>query len=124
MAALGVVWDLIAADSATKLADLQVVLVSVDPARDTEEVLADYVTKFNPAFIGLRGDMDKVNALAKPLGIYQKHVHDAAHAGHYDVKHSPAVLLVGPGGNVRKLFTPPLDPDAMAAALKTLQVGR
>lgn len=54
-----------------KLQDqIQLVFVSTDPKRDTDAVLSDYVSRFSPNFVGLRGDIEKVLAFAKPLHIY------------------------------------------------------
>lgn len=48
---------------------VDVVLVTTDPARDTESVLATYLTHFDPDFIGLTGDLDTIVDVAKPLGV-------------------------------------------------------
>lgn len=48
---------------------VDVVLVTTDPARDTEPVLETYLTHFDPRFIGLTGDLDTIVDVAKPLGV-------------------------------------------------------
>lgn len=48
---------------------VDVVLVTTDPARDTEEVLATYLEHFDPDFVGLTGDLDTITGVAKPLGV-------------------------------------------------------
>lgn len=49
---------------------VDVVLVTTDPARDTEAVLKQYLAHFDPGFIGLNGDLDTVAAIGKPLAVY------------------------------------------------------
>ena len=48
---------------------VDVVLVTTDPARDTEAVLKTYLTHFDPTFVGLTGDLDTIVDVAKPLGV-------------------------------------------------------
>lgn len=120
LGALAQVWQNV--EGQVRNLPLQVVLVSVDPDRDSPQVLAEYLQRFNPKFIGLRGDMAAINRLAKPLGIYSERQVHPEHAGHIEVKHSPAVLLVDPNLQVHTLFTPPLDIIAMTNVIKTVEV--
>ena len=50
--------------------NLQVVFVSVDPERDSVELLAEYIPYFHESFIGLTGEPDQVELLTKSLGVY------------------------------------------------------
>ena len=86
--------------------EVQFVMVSVDPERDTAKLLAAYVTHFNPAFVGVTGSVAQVARLADSVGAeYQKQ--PPAAEGHYVVDHSTSVLLVNPEGQVRGVFAPP-----------------
>ena len=49
-------------------ARVQVLFASLDPARDTQELLAQYVPQFNPSFVGLRGDEATTAAMARSSG--------------------------------------------------------
>ncbi|WP_035799089.1 SCO family protein [Kitasatospora mediocidica] len=66
MGDIGVAMQKLPADEQKKI---DVVFVSTDPARDTPKVLRTWLDSFNTSFIGLTGDLDKVKAAAKSLGI-------------------------------------------------------
>ena len=83
----------------------RIVLVSVDPERDTPELMGKYVSYFGDGNLGLTGSLDELNRLTSALGIYfQKQPGDAEN---YAVDHSAAVLLFNPEGNLHALFTGP-----------------
>lgn len=78
---------------------LQVVFVSVDPERDTREVLASYVPHFNPAFVGLSGTPQQVAGVMKQYRVVAQKVPQAG--GGYSVDHSAGSYLIDPEGQVR-----------------------
>ena len=89
------------------LADTQVVLVTVDPARDTVEKLAEYVPYFNPEFVGLTGDYIDIKRLASQLNIAMA---KAPNQGEdYSVDHSAYVALINPRGHYHGFFKPPFE---------------
>lgn len=98
----------------------QVVLVSVDPKRDTAEQLGEYVTYFNPKFLGVRGEREQLDRLTRAVGVL--YVHNAPDEnGSYTVDHSAAVLLLDPKARWTGLFSKvPHDPKALAADLVAL----
>lgn len=78
---------------------LQVLFVTVDPERDTREVLQRYVPSFNPAFLGLYGDAAATAAAAKEFKIfYQK---QPLPAGGYSVDHSAGTYILDQRGRLR-----------------------
>jgi protein SCO1/2 len=87
-------------------ADVQVMMVTVDPARDTADKLARYVSNFNPAFIGLRTDDEaELDALLADFGAYRElETPSADDPGNYLVSHTATVYLVD-GSNVREIFS-------------------
>lgn len=86
--------------------DVQFIMVSVDPGRDTPKLLSAYVPQFNPEFIGVTGDAAVIAQLASSVGaVYEKHA--ANSAGYYLVDHSSAVLLVNPQGRLQGVFALP-----------------
>jgi protein SCO1/2 len=91
----------------------QVVLVSVDPKRDTPEHLAAYVKAFSPTFIGVTGDPDTIDELARAMGVAVA-IRESGGGG-YSVEHSAAVFLVGPDATIRALFSRPRDAALLAA---------
>jgi protein SCO1 len=78
---------------------LQVIFVSVDPERDTRDVLASYVPHFNPAFIGMNGTPQQVAKVMKLYRIVAQKVPQAG--GGYSVDHSAGSYLLDPQGRVR-----------------------
>jgi protein SCO1/2 len=88
-------------------------LVSVDPARDTPQVMKDYVTYFDPAFRGLTGEPEQVAELAKAVGaIY--FVPPGQSSESYVVSHSSNVTLIDPQGRLHAVFTSPHTPQQLA----------
>ncbi len=77
---------------------VRVVFVSLDPARDTPNVLRTYLDAFIPNAIGLRGPLSDVAASAQQWGVTWRRV-NAAH-GAYWIDHTAAVTLVGPDGRL------------------------
>jgi len=91
----------------------QVVMVSVDPARDTTERLAAYVPYFNPDFIGATGADEELVKLTRELGIiYVIREPDPGGSG-YLVDHSTAILLINPQGKLQAVFGQPHNPSYM-----------
>ncbi|MDH3640112.1 MAG: SCO family protein [Gammaproteobacteria bacterium] len=84
----------------------QVVFVSVDPSRDTPASLAQYVSYFNPRFLGLTGEMRAIQTLTDQLGILHMRVEQEDGNG-YLIDHSASVLLVGPDAVLRAIFSAP-----------------
>jgi len=90
--------------------DLQVIMLSVDPNRDTVEILNQYVNYFNEDFIGLTGDLGTIADLAAQLNIAFDIINPDNAADDYDVAHSANIVLVNPAGNYQGFFRPPFDP--------------
>lgn len=91
----------------------QTVFFSVDPERDTPELLEKYLPYFHPDFIGVTGDPQHVLLLTRQLGImYGKAPGD--NADDYLVDHSASIILLDPDGNFLALFGIPHDPGLIA----------
>jgi protein SCO1/2 len=96
------------------LAAMQVYFVSVDPERDKPEILAAYVTYFNPAFIGATAALEKLTPLTRSLGIAHDIRNKSEASTDYDVDHSSAIVLINPQAEFAGLFGAPHDALAMA----------
>lgn len=78
---------------------VQVLFVTVDPERDTAQVLQQYVPSFNPAFLGLHGDADATARAAKEFKVfYQK---QPVKGGSYSVDHSAGTFILDREGKLR-----------------------
>jgi len=83
---------------------VQVIFITVDPERDTKEVLGKYVSFFDPHFLGLTGTPDQIAEVAKNYGVfYQKS--NIKSAREYTVDHSATVFAVDSKGNLRLVYS-------------------
>lgn len=81
---------------------VQGLFVTVDPARDTAEVLSKYVPAFHPAFLGLRGTPEETARTANEWKVYfQANKPEGADEGRYLVDHTSAIFVVDTGGAPR-----------------------
>lgn len=86
-----------------KAADVQVIMITVDPARDTPEALEEYVTHFHPTFIGLTGDEATINQVATLYGVVYQQAEGSEGTG-YTIDHTSTVLLVDRQGYLKLLL--------------------
>jgi protein SCO1/2 len=105
------------ARKAAQMSDLRVLLISVDPARDTPEVLERYVHAFDPAFRGATGPQATIDAVAKDFGVAVQKVE--LPGGDYTMDHSAAVFLLDDAARIAAIFTAPIEAPALAADLRT-----
>ena len=101
---------------------LQTVFVTIDPERDTAEILKAYVANFGPGVTALRGNAEQTAAAAKEFKVFYAKVAGKS-PGSYSMDHSAASFVFDPSGRVR-LFVPyGGDPKVLAADIKTLAAG-
>jgi protein SCO1/2 len=93
------------------------VLITIDPERDTPAALADYVSRFHPAMVGLTGSPEQVAAAARAYRVFYAKV-QRPDMTEYTMDHSSFIYLVGPDGRVRALFRPQTAPEAIADAVR------
>ncbi len=99
--------------------DTRVVMVSVDPARDTVEQLARYVPFFNPDFIGVTGDFLDIHRFATALNTPFRKV--PGQGDDYLVDHSANVALINPRGDYHGFFKAPLDLGKMELTYRSVR---
>lgn len=97
----------------------QVLFVSLDPERDTPEILRRYLASFDQRFIGASGSWQTLERLTEDLGIsVRKPLHTASRVDY--TSYAGSLVLIGPDGDVRAEFLPPFDPLLLTAEyLKT-----
>lgn len=98
--------------------DVDFVFVSVDPERDTPEVLRKYVATFDPSFIGVAGDATTLESVGKEYGLYYKLRKDEASGGNYPVDHTSLSYVIDPEGRLVAMYPTGLAPEDIAADLK------
>ncbi len=101
----------------------RVMLLSVDPERDTPARLKQYLAQFDPAFVGLTGDPVVLRSLRTQLGLIAEKSEGAAADG-YTVDHSASLVLINPRGEVAGYLSPPFDVAAIADDLRQLAGAR
>ena len=95
------------------------VFITVDPERDSRENIGDYVSKFDPSFIGLTGTLEELAPVwegyfvTRELGEAGENDHEDDLLG-YEVGHSARVYVIDPEGNLHLLFSDGMDSSAMA----------
>jgi len=100
----------------------RIVLVSVDPERDTPEKMREYLSVFGEGHVGLTGELDELRKLTADLGIYfEKRESDGEN---YAVDHSAVVLVIDPQGRFHALFGAPHDAASFTGDLPLIMASR
>ena len=99
--------------------DVQVLFVTVDPARDTQEVLASFVPSFDKRFIGLRGSLQETAETLGNFKIFYAKV-DSKTKGDYTIDHSAGMYAFDKNGKIRLYLSYGQKPEEIASDLKKL----
>ncbi len=97
---------------------VQPLFISVDPDRDTPEVLKEYVTLFHPQMIGLSGTAENIAKAAKSYRAFYAKAKESENDDDYLVDHSATTYLMGPTGDFLTTFSHGSDPEIVAKGLK------
>ncbi|HZX15334.1 MAG TPA: SCO family protein [Pseudomonas sp.] len=100
------------------LAKLRIVLVTVDPNRDTPEQLKKYLDYFDAGFIGLTGEQATLQKLANGVSI--PYIPADTSKENYTVDHSGNLVIIGPDGKQRGFIRAPINNAKLAAQLPGL----
>lgn len=98
--------------------DIRAYFVTVDPERDTAEIMNTYVSNVSDRITGITGDPDKVRAMAKAFGIYLKKVE--TEGGDYTMDHTASIILLDSKGDFFGTIAYEENPTAALAKLKRL----
>lgn len=102
---------------------LQAVFISLDPERDTPEVLKAYMGNFDPSFLALRPTLEQLPELARHFKIFYKK-NEGKTAGSYTLDHSAGSYVFDPQGRVRLYTRQGSGAAALTADLKLLLAGK
>lgn len=98
---------------------VQVLFVTVDPERDTQPLLAQYVPAFNPSFVGLYGTAEQTAAVAREFKVtYEKAA--SSDASFYSVNHSSQLFVIDAQGRPRLIYTSANSVDSLVADTRRL----
>jgi len=82
---------------------VQVIFISVDPERDTPELLNRYLAAFDPSFVGLTGEPDVISATAKAYGVFYQKEYNESGTG-YLVTHSALTYAIDKRGQLVRIY--------------------
>ena len=117
---LSAVHGLLVDESGKVPEDMQVVFISVDPARDTPEKLAEYVPYFNKEFIGVTADKTEIDKLTRQFGAGYI-IEDKNADGGYNVAHTSAIFLIDPYGRLVANFSQPHQASTITSQYKKIR---
>lgn len=102
---------------------VQVLFITVDPERDTQELLSYYMAAFNPSFIGLYGDMQRTAQVAKDFRIFYTKSGDTS-GMNYTIDHSAGTYVYDPQGRLRLYVKYGDSPENLASDIRLLLAGQ
>ncbi len=95
------------------------IFITIDPERDSPEVLKQYISNFNPRFVALTGSPEEIATVAKEYRVYYAKAKGWEKAGdNYLMDHSSIIYLIGPDGKFMKHFTYTTDVVQFVKSLK------
>ncbi len=102
-----------------KASEVQVIFITLDPSRDTPEVLKKFIPTFNGSFIGLTGSEDDINKVTSQFKIFYQKVNDGSKAG-YTIDHSAGLYVIDKSGSIKLHIRNSQTPEDMASDLARL----
>ena len=100
-----------------KAEDVQLIMVSLDPQRDTPEKLEQYVAHFNPTFIGITGTQEQVDTVTSLYGIFYEKK-EGSEATSYLIDHTATLMVIDREGYLKLVFPFGVTADEIADDLK------
>ena len=111
------------ADLGERAAQVKYIFITVDPQRDTPELVQAYASGFDPEFIGLSGTESDLTPVWEGYGVYRK-VSETTSTTSYDVEHSTRVYLIDTANNLRVTYPFGTPVEDLAADIRFLLKGK
>ena len=102
-----------------KASSVQVIFITLDPVRDTEDVLKKFIPTFNSSFLGLTGSESDIVKVASQFKIFYKKVDDGSKAG-YTIDHSAGLYVIDKQGGIKLRISYGEKPEDIASDLAKL----
>jgi len=99
--------------------DMQVLMITVDPQRDTSQVVQDYVTSFHPTFVGLSGTEAQIATATEPFGVFYEAAEGSAASG-YLVDHTARIFVLDKSGALRVTYAYDTPVEEIIADMRVL----
>ena len=103
-------------------ADLQPLFITLDPERDTPELMGDYVQSFDPRIVGLTGPRHEIDAVVQAYGVYSSRHETPSSAPDDLVDHSNYIYLMNPQGAFVRAFDSEWSGERIASTLRAIGV--
>jgi protein SCO1/2 len=100
--------------------DITPIFVTIDPARDTPDVLKSYLSVYDERLVGLTGTEEQVKAVSESFRVYSAKVQTGDHAGHYSVDHSGFTYLLRDDGTMVTVFGGDDKPSEIAKEIREI----
>jgi len=107
-------------DSAKQAPEPQLLFVSVDPDRDTAEIMKSYTTFYHPDFLGVTAEHKYLDILTTQVGALYGY-EDGEREGEYTVNHSAQIILIDPQGYFRGVFSAPMNVDEIVKTFSAIR---
>lgn len=104
----------------TDATKMQPLFITVDPQRDTREVLEQYTRSFDPRIVGLTGSPQQIDAVTQEYGAYAARDKTEPGPEDYVIDHSTYLYVMDPGGKFVRAFDADTSGDRIADALREL----
>jgi len=92
------------------------IFITIDPARDTPQVMKKYLAAFGPRFVGLTGTADQIAQVEKEYRVFAKK--EPLADGNYSMNHSSVIYLMGPDGKLVSFYDEAASPEDLARSLR------
>lgn len=100
----------------------EVIFVSVDPERDTVDIVGEYIQYFDPSFKAVTGDEKLIEALTLQMSaVYMRMPGTSSDDENYIVDHSSAIMALNPEGKLIAYINPPHTPESILQALVSIK---
>ena len=115
LASMGQAMKLLGGDAAR----VQVVFITLDPKRDTQQLLAQYVPSFDPGFLGLYADAAQTARMVRDFGVFHQEQPGSA-PGNYSLDHTAGGFVLDPSGDLRLFLHSGIEPGEIVGDLRRL----
>tara|TARA_B100000959_G_scaffold64483_1_gene68213 strand:- start:578 stop:1084 length:507 start_codon:yes stop_codon:yes gene_type:complete len=113
------IYDLL--DQNQKLSKLpQVIFISVDPERDNPETLSEYLTFFDPEFIGITGDQSEIKKITSAMSVYYEKAEQNEDSDSYVMHHTASIFLTNEEGRLVASFRPTASAEELTKDIKKI----
>lgn len=99
--------------------EMQVLMITVDPQRDTPDVVQNYVSSFHSTFVGLSGDEEQIATATEPFGVFYQAAEGSEATG-YLVDHTARIFVIDKSGELRVTYAYDAPVEEIAADMRTL----